>query len=147
MSTNSTPGDLVRRKAGDRPHATAEDLARLRAGAQGPIDTGDSPESVGPVRRVVRDADGRLPQPIPSLRDSPIRRAILDQLGRRQMTRYQLWQAAREYCPTLPSSAVYEYLRGQREIGVPYAEALMKAAGLIVVAEKADRSADAMATV
>jgi hypothetical protein len=147
MSTNSTPGDFVRRQASDRLRATPEDLARLRAGAQGPIDTSDIPESTGPINRVVRDPDGRLPQPIPSLRESPIRRAILDQLERRQMTRYQLWQTAKEYCPSLPSSAVYEYLRGQREIGTPYAEALMKAVGLVVVAEKADRSTSDMVTV
>jgi hypothetical protein len=113
----------------------------------GPIDTGDSSEHLGPFNPVVRDADGRLPRPIPSLRDSPIRRAILDQLERRRMTRYQLWQAARASCPTLPSSAVYEYLRGQREIGTPYAEALMKAAGLIVVAENTSPSTSDMVTV
>ena len=46
------------------------------------------------------------------------------------MTRYELWKSAREHCATLPQSAVYEYLRGQREIGLPYAEALMAAVGL-----------------
>jgi hypothetical protein len=48
------------------------------------------------------------------------------------MTRYQLWKRAREVCDTLPESAVYEFLRGDREIGVRYIEALLAAAGLTV---------------
>jgi hypothetical protein len=97
---------------------------------EGPIDTGDIPESRGPVSRVPRDAQGGLPQPLPHLRDSPIRRAIRAELGRRQMTRYQLWKAARAHCPTVTQSAVYEFLRGQRDISLKYAEALLKATGL-----------------
>jgi hypothetical protein len=131
--------ELVRRRAGDIGPATEADLARLRAAARGPIDTSDSPEKKGPFRRVKRDAQGRLPRPLPALRDSPIRRAILAELERRQMTRYQLWQAARKHCPKLPASAVYEYLRGRREIGLPYAEALMEAAGLAVGPRRAAR--------
>ena len=46
------------------------------------------------------------------------------------MTRYRLWKAAQAICPKLPQSAVYEFLRGQRDIGVQYAEALTRAAGL-----------------
>jgi len=37
---------------------------------------------------------------------------------------------ARDHCATLPQPAVYEDLRGQREIGLPYAEALMAAVEL-----------------
>ena len=48
------------------------------------------------------------------------------------MTRYQLWKGAQRISPQIPASAVYEYLRGQRAIGTPYVEALMKAAGLTV---------------
>lgn len=123
---------MVRMKGSDLPPVTPEQMAELRAAMDGPIDTSDIPEQTVPIHRLVRDADGRLPRPLPELRESPIRRAILAELERRQMTRYQLWQAAREHCPTLPSSAVYEYLRGRRDIGVPYAEALMQAAGLVV---------------
>jgi hypothetical protein len=49
------------------------------------------------------------------------------------MTRYELWQAARKFCPQLPSSAVYEFLRGRRAIGSPYLEALLNALELTVV--------------
>jgi hypothetical protein len=139
MPRKSPTTEIVRRRAGDIKPATEADLARLRAGASRPIDTADIPEKTGPVRRIKRNADGRLPQPLPTLRDSPIRRAILAELERRQMTRYQLWQAARKHCPKLPASAVYEYLRGQREIGLPYAEALMEAAGLAVKPRRATR--------
>jgi hypothetical protein len=125
--------DMVRMKASEVPPTTPEQMAELVAAVDDPIDTSDIPEQTGPIRRLVRDADGRLPRPLPEFRASPIRRAILAELERRQMTRYQLWQAAREHCPRLPSSAVYEYLRGQRDIGVPYAEALMQAVGLMVV--------------
>ena len=59
------------------------------------------------------------------------------------MTRYELWQAARVHCPRLPASAVYEFLRGQREIGLPYAEAILEAAGLVVAPRKATRRAAA----
>jgi uncharacterized DUF497 family protein len=139
MPRTSAASKLVRHRAGEAPAPTPEDLVRLRAGDEVPIDTSDIPEAKGPLRRLKRDAQGRLPQPLPELRDSPIRRAILAQLERRQMTRYELWQAARVHCPRLPASAVYEYLRGQRAIGLPYAEALLEAAGLVVTPRKAAR--------
>lgn len=128
MPRRSADGKLVRRSAKDIPAPTEADLSRLVAGMHGPIDTSDIPEAKGPLRRINRDTSGRLPQ----RRDSPIRRAILAELERRQMTRYQLWKDSRVHCATLPQSAVYEYLRGQREIGLPYAEALMQALGLVV---------------
>ncbi len=139
MARKSAASKLVRIKVEDLPKATAADLARLRAAMEGPIDTSDSPEKTGPFRRLKRDAQGRLPQPLPELRDSPIRRAILAQLERRQMTRYALWQAARVHCPRLPASAVYEFLRGQRVLGLSYAEALLEAAELVVAPRKATR--------
>jgi hypothetical protein len=95
-----------------------------------PVDTSEIPEHKGPLRPIKRDAEGRLPEPLPELRDSPIRLAILVQLGRLALNRYQLWKKAQAYCPRIPRSAVYEYLRGQRPIGTPYVEALISAAGL-----------------
>jgi hypothetical protein len=139
MSRKSVTGNLVRRRASEAPPLSQEDLERLRAGMDGPIDTSDIPEANGPLRRLKRDAQGRLPQPLPELRDSPIRLAILAQLERQQMTRYQLWQAARAHCATLSRSAVYEYLRGHRAIGLRYAEALIEAAGLAVGPRKGSR--------
>jgi hypothetical protein len=52
------------------------------------------------------------------------------------MTRYRLWQKAQAQCRTLSQSAVYEYLRGERDIGVTYVEALMAASGVKVSAKK-----------
>jgi hypothetical protein len=48
------------------------------------------------------------------------------------MTRYELWKRAKKHCRTLPDSAVYEFLLGQRAIGVDYCEALLKALDLEV---------------
>ena len=145
MARKSATNKPVRRRVEDIPPATEEHLAFLRAGDEVPIDTSDAPEHKGPFRRLKRDAQGRLPQPLPELRDSPIRLAILAQLERRQMTRYQLWQAARAHCARLPKSAVYEHLRGQRAIGLSYAEALIEAAGLAVGPQKGTRRASAQA--
>ncbi len=132
MPKKSAAGKLVRRRADQIRPTTKKDLARLLDAMEGPIDTSDIPEMKGPIRRIKRDAQGRLPQPLPELRDSPVRRAILAELGRREMTRYELWKEARAHCPRLPQSAVYEYLRGQRNIGLNYAEALLQAMGLVI---------------
>src|SRR4051812_33391310 len=95
---------------------------------EAPIDTSDIPEKRGPFRPIKRDLSDR-----PSRgHKSSIRAAILGALERQQMTRYQLWRAARFHCESLSQSAVYEYLRGQRDIGIPYVEALMEASGLTV---------------
>jgi hypothetical protein len=97
-----------------------------------PINTSDIPETKKLGPRLERDASGKLPErPL-----GPIRKAILAALGRHQMTRYRLWQKARTMHPSLAQSAVYEYLRGQRDIGVASVEALMAAAGLHVTAKK-----------
>src|SRR5512135_2617295 len=94
------------------PKTTEGGLARLRSAMEGEIDTAEIPEAKGAPSRVRRDASGRIET---RKRPSLIREAILKELGRRQMTRYELWKAAREHCATLPQSAVHEYLRGQRE--------------------------------
>jgi len=39
---------------------------------------------------------------------------------------------AKEHCPTLPNSAVYEYLDGRRQVGGNYIEAMIEALGLEV---------------
>lgn len=135
MPKKSATVELVRRRAGEGPRPTEADMERIRRASLGPIDTSDIPEMKGPFHRIKRDALGRLPKK----RESPIRDAILAALGRRKMTRYQLWKDARVHCETLPQSAVYEYLRGQREIGLPYAEALMRAVGLVVVPQRVAR--------
>src|SRR5256885_492849 len=92
------------------------------------IDTSDIPEQPPAARPLKRDDDGRLP-----VRRSPIREAVARELERRKMTPYQLWKQAHAHCPTLSQPAVYEFLKGQRQIGVEYAEALMAALHLGVV--------------
>ena len=129
MPGKSAVSKGARRKASEVRPATAADLARLRAAASGPIDTSDIPERTGAPRRVERDARGRLPSPSGGL----IRGALLAAMERRGMSRYALWAAARQRCDTLSQSAVYEYLRGHRDIGTRYAEALLQAAGLSIV--------------
>ncbi len=128
MSKKPIEGETCWRVAGQVPPVPPEHLAELLAARDSPVDTSDIPERTGRAIRVKRDAEGRLP----AGRESPIRRAILAALGRRKMNRYQLWQEARQHCSTLTQSAVYEFLRGQREIGLPYVEAIMQAAGLTV---------------
>ena len=123
---------LVRRSAAKIPDSTLEELARLETAMARRIDTSDIPETKKLGPRLKRDASGRLQKrPL-----SPIRKAILSALGHRQMTRYRLWQKAKAQCPTLSQSAVYEYLRGERDIGVTYVEALMAASGVKVSAKK-----------
>lgn len=91
----------------------------------------DGGEGLGPESsRLPRDANGRIIKSPPSR----IRSAILQQLGRRQMTRYELWKIARRNCPTLTQSAVYEFLRGFRQLGLGYIEALLLALDLDVTA-------------
>lgn len=64
--------------------------------------------------------------------DSMIRRALLAELGRGQLNAYQLWKSARVHAPQLPRAAVYQFLAGKRMVGVEYAEAMLRAAGLTV---------------
>jgi hypothetical protein len=128
MSKKSVDNDLITCLASDIPPATPEHLAQLLEAMDGRVDTSEIPETKGTGRPVLRDASGRLIKRQPS----PFRQAILNELKRRKMNRYQLWQAAREHCKTIPQSAIYEYLRGQRDIGIVYAEAIMLAVGLVV---------------
>ena len=128
MARKSAVGKTVRCSADDPTPTTPEELADLLAGMDEEPDLSDIPEFNFDAPRVLRDAEGRLVKG----RQSPIRAAILAELDRRKMTRYKLWKKARVLCGTLPRSAVYEYLRGQREIGLPYAEAMMQDVGLVV---------------
>ena len=131
MPKQSKVGKMIRRSAGDGHATTAQDLARLRETMRRPVQTDDIPELKGTEAPVCRDASGNLPR-----RElGPVRRAILESLDDHRMTRYELWKKARARCGTLSRSAVYEYLRGVRDIGVEYAEALMMAANLKVVGQ------------
>jgi hypothetical protein len=121
----SVTGKNVRKRAADLLPATAADLARLREAMAGPIDTSDIPEKKGSFRRHARDSAGRLPA-----RKSMIRDAIVHELKHLKMTPYRLWKQAKTYCPTLSQSAVHEFIKGKRQLELPYAEALMSAVNL-----------------
>ena len=137
MNKKASDKHMVYKSAGEGPRTSPEELERLAAIPDSEIDTSDGPESSpDPGRRVRRDVSGRLIEPRPG----PIARAILRELGRRRMTRYALWQAARNRCPTMSQSAVYDFLRGDRDIGVAYLEALLGTLGL-TVGRRAERHA------
>jgi hypothetical protein len=127
MSRKSAAGSVVRKSADDLPKATSADLDRLRTAMRGRIDTSEIAERrSGP--RVARDANGNLPP-----RKSLIRDAVTDEMRRRKLTAYRLWQIARAHYPTLSQSAVHEFLKGQRQLELPSVEALLVAVNLQVV--------------
>ena len=100
---------VVRKSAGEIASSTPRELERLRRRMDRAIDTSEIPErQPGRAARARRTAEGKPFKPP----ESAIRDAIRHELGRRQITRYELWKRARAHCPTLPESAVYEFLRG-----------------------------------
>ncbi len=116
---------LVRRTSGALARRTTRAMARLKRLAQRPddqIDTSEVPEQDLASGRWVRGGH----------RVGGIRGAIILEMGRRGLTRYQLWKLARKHCPTLPNSAVYEYLDGRRQVGTDYIEAMLEPLGLEV---------------
>jgi hypothetical protein len=127
MAKKSATVRIVRKTAADIPAASAADVDRLRSVMKGEIDTSEIPERQGSFSRLQRDASGRLPK------RSLIRDAIVRELERNNMTPYRLWKEARAYCSTLSQPAVYEFIKGQRQLELPYAEALMAAVQLKVV--------------
>jgi hypothetical protein len=131
MPKKSKVGKIIRMSAGEGQATTTQDVARLRKTMRRAVQTDDIPELKGTEPPVQRDASGNLPRrPL-----GPVRRAILESLDDHGMTRYELWKKARAHCGTLSRSAVYEYLRGVRDIGIESAEALMMAANLKVVGQ------------
>jgi len=129
MPKRSGTNKLIQMSADEIPESTRQDLDRLDAAMRIPVRASEAGESkdIGPIVR--RKASGELPKrPL-----GPVRRAILASLDHHGMTRYQLWKKAHAHCETLSASAVYDYLRGVRDIGIEYAEALMEAANLKVV--------------
>jgi hypothetical protein len=98
------------------------ELKRLAQRPDGEVDTSDIREQDPAGGRWVRGGH----------RVGGIRGAIILEMGRRRLTRYQLWKLARAHCPTLPNSAVYEYLDGRRQVGGDYIEAMLGALHLEV---------------
>lgn len=120
---------VVRKSASELTAPTANDLGRLRRAMESAIDTTEISEAR--VGHAVRARHSGKEKPVRPPQ-SAIRDAIRGELGRREITRYELWKRARVHCPTLPESAVYEFLRGVRAIGLDYVEALLAAVDLEV---------------
>lgn len=127
MPKKSPSSKVIRKSAAGIPPATPDDLARLRAARSEAIDTSEIPERRDSFSRLARNAQGRLPK------KSSIRDAVAREMGRLNLTPYRLWKEARAHCPTLSQPAVYEFLKGQRQLELPYAEALMAAVHLVIV--------------
>ena len=127
---------LVTRTAAEIPAATPADLERLQSAMRSPIDISDIPE------RTVSGSDPVIHSP----GRSAIRDAVLAEIGRQGLSRYRLWKAARARSRTLPESAVYEFLRGERNIGLAYIDAILAALGLEVRPARARRSGRSVGT-
>lgn len=126
MKTNSRTGKRITRISAEQLKATSgrELVAMRQRMLRNDIDTSDVPESrVGSDKPTGHAHGGE---------HGLLRQAILSELGHRQLTRYELWKKARHFCPKLPESAVYEFLRGTRQVGVVYVEAMLQALGLCV---------------
>jgi hypothetical protein len=115
ISPGGSKNETVRFTADALPKATAADLQRLRQAKPGASAT----QAVRPKF------------------DSMIRRALLEVLQAGPMNAYQLWKGANEHAPQLQRTAVYQFLAGKRQVGIEYAEAMMRAAGLGVDAHEA----------
>ena len=124
--SNGKPRErTVRRTAGTLSRRTTQrltELKQLAARGDDRINVSDVPEQDATDGRWVRGGH----------RVGGIRGAIVLELGRRGLTRYQFWKQARQLCPKLSSSAVYEYMDGRRQIRGEYIEAMLEALGLEV---------------
>lgn len=98
------------------------ELHRRAASGTSPVDTSDIPKQQPSDGTWVRG--GHLV--------GGIRGAIIKEMQRQGLTRYQLWKTSRTLCPKLPSSAVYEFLDGRRQAGSNYIEAMLDALRLEV---------------
>ena len=125
MADELKAGKAIRKKATEIKPASAADLERLRGAMDGPINTSEIPEKRGGFQRLKRDTQGHLPR-----RRSVIRDAIKRELASRKMTPYRLWKEALSYCPSISQSAVYDFIKGERQLELPYAEALLAAVNL-----------------
>jgi hypothetical protein len=133
MAKRSATGRTVRKRAADIPAATSSDLNRLRAAMRAPVDMSEIPER----RRFVslkRGPDGSLPP-----RRSIIREAVQREMRRLHLTAYRLWKMARAHYPVLSQSAVHEFLKGERQLELPSAEALLAAVQLRLVPNGAEQ--------
>jgi len=94
----------------------------LYRAALGAIDTTDVPEVRGMKRH------------------GPIWNAVTDGMHRSGLTGHGLWKRAREFCPRMPESAVYEFLADKRSVRVEYADAMLQALGVRLVSPRKRRA-------
>lgn len=129
MKKKSANGSNLRiRRARDLPPPSPADLARVRANIQ--KYGGASDEFVHLAAEI--EKRGVPPQKHPESTGGRIRLAVVREMNRREWTSYALWKRARRTCPTLPQSAVYEFIAGTRAIGLEYVEAILNALDLRV---------------
>jgi hypothetical protein len=105
--------------------AMAASLDRLRAGSKGAA----NPD----LLRRMAAATAKAPVPVDAHAKplgGRIRMAVINEMKRRDLSPHRLWKLARPHCETLPGSAVYEFLRGTRSIGLEYVEAILAALNL-----------------
>lgn len=63
-------------------------------------------------------------------RHGPIWHAIAEGMQRQGLSGHALWKLARQICPRMPESAVYEFLADKRSVRVEYADAMLQALGV-----------------
>ena len=108
----------VRMSAAEVRPPSAGDLRRLKRASAGAIDTSDIPE-----QRSMK-------------KHGPIWSAIVGEMIRQGLTGHGLWKKAREFCPKIPESAVYEFLKDKRSVRVEYADAMLQALGVKLTVER-----------
>jgi len=123
----------VRRSAGRLPAVRAEDLLRLKRASARAVDTSDLPERPNAALGARPSAARLLSAERPSL----LREAIVKEMARQNLTAYALTKHAKVFCETLSQSAVYEFLKGQRQLEVRYADALLRTLRLQIVPNRA----------
>jgi hypothetical protein len=113
MKAARTAPNIVRLAASQLKRPTRRDLRRLEQASAGPVDTSDIAELH-----------------ISKRHRGPIRQAVIDEMRRQGLSGHRVWKLAREYCPRLAESAVYEFIANKRSVRVEYADALLQALGL-----------------
>jgi hypothetical protein len=98
------------------------DLQRMERANSKPIDTSDIHE----VRRMKRHG--------------PIWNAVAEGMRLHALSGHALWKRARQFCPRMPESAVYEFLADKRSVRVEYADAMLQALGVRLKAQHKRRA-------
>jgi hypothetical protein len=125
MTVEST-SKIIRVRYDEVEPPTPEEIEAMLAIPDDAIDTSDIPECSG-GERLIRDEHWKL---VPQ--KSVLRDAIVAAMTEQGLTAYALWKLAKVHCPTLSESAVGEFLKGKRAIGLRYVESLLAATGLTV---------------